>query len=211
MRIGPAGRTLHSRDRHCTSSRRRRSSNRALDGLDDRSARTQGHAGRRAVSRWRTSQAALATAWTRSFERPAFHAGIDFVAPAGIDVRATAAGRRVGGLERRLWPDGGDPRMQTASVTRYGHLSAILVAGGASGRGRNADRTRRARPAARPARTSTTRRGATARRSTPRHSSPPARRSGASARACNRSSAYRAQTGCSRAGRVRCAAPARPP
>ncbi len=62
--------------------------------------------------------------------RPAFHAGLDFVADAGATVRATAAGTVVSaGL------DGGYGEMVEIAhadgvSTRYAHLSRILVSAG---------------------------------------------------------------------------------
>jgi murein DD-endopeptidase MepM/ murein hydrolase activator NlpD len=62
--------------------------------------------------------------------RPAMHAGLDMVAPAGAEVRATAAGTVVlagwnGGYGQVV-----EVRHQDGVTTRYGHLSKILVKAG---------------------------------------------------------------------------------
>jgi murein DD-endopeptidase MepM/ murein hydrolase activator NlpD len=62
--------------------------------------------------------------------RRAFHTGLDFPAPAGTLVRATASGT----VAAAGW-DGGygqmvEVRHQNGIATRYGHLSAILVSEG---------------------------------------------------------------------------------
>jgi len=61
------------------------------------------------------------------FGRPAMHPGIDFLAPTGYPVRATAGGTVVtadnaGGYGNMVEIDHGN-----GVTTRYGHLSAILV------------------------------------------------------------------------------------
>jgi murein DD-endopeptidase MepM/ murein hydrolase activator NlpD len=63
-------------------------------------------------------------------KRPAFHAGIDFVAAAGTPVRSTAPGVVVsagwnGGYGRMV-----EIKHSDGISTRYGHLSAILVSVG---------------------------------------------------------------------------------
>jgi murein DD-endopeptidase MepM/ murein hydrolase activator NlpD len=63
--------------------------------------------------------------------RPAFHAGLDFVAPAGSTVHATAAGTVVsagwsGGYGQMI-----EVRHANGLSTRYGHLSVISVGVGA--------------------------------------------------------------------------------
>ena len=63
-------------------------------------------------------------------KRPAFHAGVDFVAAAGTTVRATAAGIVInagwsGGYGQMVEIDHAD-----GVSTRYGHLSAFLVSVG---------------------------------------------------------------------------------
>lgn len=62
--------------------------------------------------------------------RPAFHAGLDLVAPEGAEVRATADGSVIfaglnGGYGKMV-----EVRHAKGVTTRYGHLSAILVSPG---------------------------------------------------------------------------------
>jgi murein DD-endopeptidase MepM/ murein hydrolase activator NlpD len=64
--------------------------------------------------------------------RPALHAGLDFVAPSGTEVRATAPGVVVsagwsGGYGQMV-----EIRHANGVSTRYGHLSQVLVGSGAS-------------------------------------------------------------------------------
>lgn len=58
--------------------------------------------------------------------RPALHAGIDFVAPEGTEVRATAPGVVVAAGENGGYGLMVDVRHEGGLVTRYAHLSAIL-------------------------------------------------------------------------------------
>lgn len=65
-------------------------------------------------------------------KRPAFHAGLDLVAPSGTTVYATAPGivvsaGRSGGYGKMV-----EVKHADGVTTRYGHLSVILVAAGAS-------------------------------------------------------------------------------
>ena len=108
--------------------------------------------------------------------RPELHPGRRSGAGrSAVEVRATAGGRvthagPMGGYGDMVEIDHGN-----GLVTRYGHLSEILVAEGqAVAPTRCSDVS--ARPAARPARTSTTKCGSTANRSTRNASWPPARR-----------------------------------
>jgi murein DD-endopeptidase MepM/ murein hydrolase activator NlpD len=63
--------------------------------------------------------------------RPAFHAGLDFVAPEGAEVRATAPGT----ITAARWQGGYgamvEIRHDDGFATRYGHLSAVFVSPGA--------------------------------------------------------------------------------
>jgi murein DD-endopeptidase MepM/ murein hydrolase activator NlpD len=62
--------------------------------------------------------------------RPAFHAGLDFVAPAGTEVRATAPGTVVSAGWDSGYGNLVEIRHAGGVSTRYGHLSKILVSEG---------------------------------------------------------------------------------
>jgi murein DD-endopeptidase MepM/ murein hydrolase activator NlpD len=59
--------------------------------------------------------------------RPALHAGLDFVAPAGTEVRATAPGLVVSAGAKGGYGQMVEIRHEDGVNTRYAHLSAILV------------------------------------------------------------------------------------
>jgi hypothetical protein len=91
------------------------------------------------------------------------HPGIDLAGAYGTPIYATADGT----VLRSGWNSGGYGNLVEIDhgrgiTTRYGHMSAILVAR-ATTLPRAADRSAWARPAARPATTSTMRCGSTAR------------------------------------------------
>ena len=108
---------------------------------------------------------------------PAMHTGIDFRAPTGYPARATADGTVTmagynGGYGNMVEVDHGN-----GITTRYGHLSEIDVTVGQVVVQGHRPRPHRHAPAARPARTSTTRSGSTATPSTRCSTSRPAARS----------------------------------
>ena len=102
------------------------------------------------------------------------HTGIDFRGEIGEPIHATAAGTVTiagwsGGYGKMVEIDHGN-----GLATRYGHLSEIDVSVGQSDSHLAKSSASSARPAARPGRTSITRRASTARRSIRRNSSTPA-------------------------------------